>query len=63
MGTPLIMMKKKKVYQNSDTIREVWAENFEEELTELMKALPKAKLVAMDTEFPGTVYSGSPQTT
>ena len=34
----------------------MWADNFDEELRELMKALPKAKYVAMDTEFPGTVY-------
>ena len=34
----------------------MWADNFDEELRELMKALRKAKYVAMDTEFPGTVY-------
>ena len=38
-------------------IREVWDQNFDEELRELMIHLPKAKYVAMDTEFPGTVFN------
>lgn len=37
-------------------LREVWANNFDEELKEMMKQLRNAKYVSMDTEFPGTVY-------
>ncbi len=40
----------------------MWASNFDEELVEMMKALRKAKYVAMDTEFPGIVYKSDEKT-
>ena len=46
-------MKKKE--EPKKVIREVWKENFDEELKETMKALRKAKYIGMDTEFPGIV--------
>jgi len=44
-----------------NNIREVWSSNFDEELLYLMKAIKKAKYIAMDTEFPGTVFRTSDQ--
>jgi len=48
--------KKKDIEALNPHLREVWASNFDEELKEMMKHLRDAKYVAMDTEFPGTVY-------
>ncbi|RKP11246.1 CCR4-NOT transcription complex subunit 7, partial [Piptocephalis cylindrospora] len=41
--------------QDSDFIREVWAENLVEEMANLQDLLEDYPYLAMDTEFPGTV--------
>jgi CCR4-NOT transcription complex subunit 7/8 len=44
-------------------IKEVWAENFEEEILRISHLLGKFNKVAMDTEFPGFYKTNSDGTT
>jgi CCR4-NOT transcription complex subunit 7/8 len=37
-------------------IRDVWADNFEEEFRQIMHLAEKYRVIGMDTEFPGIVY-------
>jgi CCR4-NOT transcription complex subunit 7/8 len=39
-------------------IKEVWEDNFEEEMDKVQELLEKYHCVAMDTEFPGVCYQG-----
>ena len=39
----------------SGRIRDVWSDNFDEEMDSLRKAIETYPYVAMDTEFPGIV--------
>lgn len=39
-------------------IKEVWEDNFEEEMDKIHELLEKYNCVAMDTEFPGVCYQG-----
>ncbi|XP_062173477.1 probable CCR4-associated factor 1 homolog 9 [Alnus glutinosa] len=37
-------------------VREVWQDNLEQEFSEIARAPPHHRFVALDTEFPGHVY-------
>jgi hypothetical protein len=37
-------------------IKDVWEENFEEEIWKIMELVEKFNVIGMDTEFPGIVY-------
>ena len=50
------VLSHQKSHQNSPVILDVWEENFEEEFRVIMDLIDYYPIVAMDTEFPGTVY-------
>lgn len=51
--------KEKEKESEGVSIREVWADNFVEEIKKLSSYLDKYTYVAMDTEFPGVVYQSN----
>lgn len=54
--------KKEKNKPNDLQIRDVWADNFTDEIKILSGYLNKYKHIAMDTEFPGVVYQSQVNT-
>ena len=60
MKKPNIKPKEKlKHFDNEQAIREVYLENFTEEIKNLSNLIEKYNYIAMDTEFPGFVYQSS----
>ena len=47
---------------SKDTIiKNVWLDNFEDELPVISELLERYPYVAMDTEFPGVIYEEAPE--
>ncbi|GAV78090.1 CAF1 domain-containing protein [Cephalotus follicularis] len=44
-------------------VRQVWADNLEFEISQIKRAIPDYPFVAMDTEFPGTIFEPYPNMT
>lgn len=51
-------MNKKNVRKEEGIIKEVYYENFEGEMKKISSLIDKYNYIALDTEFPGFVYSG-----
>eukprot|EP01017_Pseudomicrothorax_dubius_P044435 TRINITY_DN7505_c0_g1_i3.p1 TRINITY_DN7505_c0_g1~~TRINITY_DN7505_c0_g1_i3.p1 ORF type:complete len:253 (-),score=49.62 TRINITY_DN7505_c0_g1_i3:532-1290(-) len=45
------------VQENKYAIKDVWKENFEEEMVKMMRVVDKFPYVSLDTEYPGVVFS------
>jgi CCR4-NOT transcription complex subunit 7/8 len=51
-------MNKKNVRKEEGIIKEVYYENFEAEMKKISSMIDTYNYIALDTEFPGFVYSG-----